>query len=102
MSALLARKNVFHQKGKLILSVLSIGASLAMILLLLGFREGLYSALTAYVDNLDVDLIATQSGNEGVVSANSVLPSGIHNELEELAGAEEAGHIVVAGVIFTI
>jgi putative ABC transport system permease protein len=73
-----------------------------MILLLMGFREGLYSALTAYVDNLDVDLIATQSGNEGVVSANSVLPSGIHNELEELADAQEAGHIVVAGVIFTI
>jgi putative ABC transport system permease protein len=102
MSARLAWKNVFHQKGRLTLSVLSIGASLAMILLLMGFREGLYSALTAYVDNLDVDLIATQSGNEGVVSANSVLPSGIHNELEELADAQEAGHIVVAGVIFTI
>ncbi len=102
MSAPLARKNVFHQKGKLILSVLSIGASLAMILLLLGFREGLYSALTAYVDNLDVDLIATQSGNEGVVSANSVLPSDIHNELERLVDAKEAGHIVVAGVIFTM
>jgi putative ABC transport system permease protein len=68
----------------------------------MGFREGLYSALTAYVDNLDVDLIATQSGNEGVVSANSVLPRGIHNELEELADAQEAGHIVVAGIIFTI
>lgn len=102
MSVSLARKNVFHHKGKLILSVLSIGASLAMILLLMGFREGLYSALTAYVDNLDVDLIATQSGNEGVVSANSVLPGGIHNELEELSDAEEAGHIAVAGVIFTI
>jgi putative ABC transport system permease protein len=73
-----------------------------MILLLLGFREGLYSALTAYVDNLNVDLIATQSGNEGVVSANSVLPSDIHNELEGLADAREAGHIAVAGVIFTI
>ena len=102
MSVPIARRNTFFQKGKLILSVLSIGASLAMILLLLGFREGLYSALTAYVDNLDVDLIATQSGNEGVVSANSVLPSGIHDELEELADAQEAGHIVVAGVIFTI
>ncbi|MEX2161561.1 MAG: FtsX-like permease family protein [Anaerolineales bacterium] len=101
MSASLAWKNVFHHKGKLILSVLSIGASLAMVLLLLGFREGLYAALTAYVNNLDVDLIATQSGNEGVVSANSVLPGGIHNELEELADAREAGHIAVAGVIFT-
>ncbi len=102
MSVPVARRNVFFQTGRLVLSVLSIGASLAMILLLLGFREGLYSALTAYVDNLDVDLIATQSGNEGIVSANSVLPSDIHNELETLANAKEAGHIVVAGVIFTI
>ena len=73
-----------------------------MTLLLIGFREGLYAALTAYVDNLDVDLIVTQSGNEGVVSANSVVPGGIHNELEAITDAEEAGHIAVAGVVFII
>jgi len=100
MSAPLAWKNTFHHKGKLILSVLSIGASLAMILLLLGFREGLYAALTAYANNLGVDLIVAQSGVKGIVSSSSALPIDIHAEIEELAGANEAGHIITAGVIF--
>lgn len=100
MSVALARKNVFHQKGKMILSILSIGASLAMILILLGFREGLYAALTAYINNLNVDLIVAQDGVSGLVSSSSVLPSDIHGQLEDLAQAQEAGHIVVAGVIF--
>lgn len=101
MSVPVARKNVFHQKGKLILGVLSIGAALAMILLLLGFREGLYAALTAYVNNLGIDLIVAQNGVKGIVSSSSSLPMDLHAEIEELADAKEAGHIVTAGVIFT-
>jgi len=101
MSVPVARRNVFHHKGKLVLSVLSIGAALAMILLLLGFREGLYAAMTAYANNLGVDLIVAQSGVKGIVSSSSTLPIERHAQIEELAGAQEAGHIITAGVIFT-
>ena len=100
MKVPIARKNVFHQKGKLALSLLSIGASLALILILLGFREGLYAALTAYVNNMGADLIVAQNGVEGLVSSSSVLPTSIHAQIEELAGATEAGHVLVAGAIF--
>jgi putative ABC transport system permease protein len=61
----------------------------------------LYATLTAYVDNLDSDLILAQSGVEGLFSSDSTLPLGLHDEVVRASGATEAGHILLADVIFT-
>jgi len=102
MSVPLTTRNLLHEKGKLALSVAGVAASIALILLLLGFREGLYATLTAYVDNLDSDLIIAQSGVEGLFSSDSTLPLDIHDKAVQASGAVEAGHILLADVIFTV
>ena len=94
-------RNLLHEKGKLALSVAGVAAAIALILLLLGFREGLYATLTAYADNLDTDLIVPQSGVEGLFSSDSTLPLALHHEAVQATGATEAGHILLADVIFT-
>ncbi len=101
MSVPLTRRYIFHERGKLALSVASVAASLALILLLLGFREGLYATLTAYVDNIGADLIVAQSGVQGMFSSNSAVSLSLHDNAVAAANATEAGHILLADVIFT-
>lgn len=101
MTVPIARRNLMHEKGRLVLSVAGIAASLALILLLLGFRAGLYATLTAFVDNLGADLIVAQSGVQGMFASDSTVPLLLHDEAVAAAGAREAGHIVVADIIFT-
>jgi len=102
MTVPLARRNLLHEKGKLLLSVLGVGAALTLIVLLLGFREGLYATLTAYVDSLDADLIVAQSGVKGFFASNSAIPAAIHDDIAAASGAVETGHVLVADVIFTV
>ena len=101
MTVPIARRNLMHEKGRLLLSVAGIGASLALVLLLLGFRAGLYATLTAFVDNLGADLIVAQSGVQGMFASDSAVPLTLHDDAVAAAGAREAGHIVVADIIFT-
>lgn len=101
MSVPLVRRNLLHEKLKLLLSVLGVAAALTLIVLLMGFREGLYATLTAYVDCMDADLIVAQSGVKGFFASNSAIPASIHDEIDAASGAAETGHILVADVIFT-
>jgi len=67
MSVPLARRNLLHEKGKLVLSVFGVAAALTLIVILMGFRDGLYATLTAYVDNIGADLaVVGASGLRGV------------------------------------
>lgn len=101
MTVPLARRNLLHEKGRLLLSVAGIASALALILLLLGFRQGLYVTLTAFVDNVGADLIVAQSGVQGMFASDSAVPLSLHDDAVAAAGAKEAGHIVVADIIFT-
>lgn len=61
----LALRNLIHDRDKLILQVVGIAAALALIVLLLGLRQGMFVSLTAYIDNTGADLIISQLGVEG-------------------------------------
>ncbi len=95
------RRNLFFEKGKLALSITGVASALALIFLLMGFRSGLYATLTAFVDNIGADLIIAQSGVQGMFSSNSALPLDLHEQAAKIVGASEAGHILVADIIFT-
>ncbi len=101
MSVPLARRNLFHEKGKLALSVAGVAAAITLILLLMGFRTGLYATLTAFIDNIGADIIVAQSGVQGMFSSNSAIALDVHDEIAAVAQATEAGHIIVADIIFT-
>jgi len=99
MTIWLAWRNLLYQKGKLVLGPLSVGASLTLIMLLTGFRDGLNSAVTAYIDHMDADLMITQSGGHERLTS-SALPAAIHDELAATAGAVETEHVLSADIIF--
>lgn len=101
MSVPVVRRNLLQEKGKLALSVAGVGAALTLILLLLGFRAGLYATVAAFANNLGADLVVGQSGVQGMLSANSIVPLSLHADVAAAARAGEAGHILIAGTIFT-
>lgn len=101
MSVPVARRNTLHQKGKLVMSVLSMIAAISLIMLLVGLRAGMYATITAFVDHLGADLVVAQSGVKGIFSSDSSVAADIHAELEQEVGAVEGGHILVADIIFS-
>ena len=102
MSVPLARRNLFHEKGKFVISIMGTAAAIALILIIIGFRAGLYASVTSYIDNLDADLILAQSGVRGMYSSNSAVDASIHDDAQSAVNATEASHIIVADVIFSI
>ncbi len=101
MSVPLARRNLAHHKGKLLLHVLGIAATLALILILFGFREGMYGSISAYADHLDADVIIAQEGVTGFFSSRSSIPASLHEPLAESAGATEIEHVLISSIILT-
>ena len=51
MSVAITRRSLLYEKGKLGLHVAGIAAALMLIMLLLGFWDGMYTSLTAYIDH---------------------------------------------------
>lgn len=101
MNVPVARRNALHEKGKLAIGVLSVAASLAMLLLVVGLRAGLYATMTAFVDNIGADLLVAQEGVQGLFSSDSAVALDRHEEIRDVSGASEAGHVVVADIIFS-
>ena len=48
---LLARRNLFRDRTRFLLSVLGVAVSVGLILLLAGYRAGVYRQASAYLDN---------------------------------------------------
>jgi putative ABC transport system permease protein len=101
MQVPIAQRNLFSDKGKLILHVAGIVATLMLIFLLLGFRDGMYTSLTAYIDNANADMIVAQVGSRGLFYANSGMSAVLHQNLDEMAGTAEVDHILVGDTIFS-
>ncbi|MCA9910674.1 MAG: ABC transporter permease [Anaerolineae bacterium] len=101
MSVPIVRRSLWHDKSKLTLHIVGIAASLMLITLLVGFREGMYASLTAYIDHAGADLVVSQIGSRGLFYANSGLPATLHQDIETVPGTTEIDHVVVGDTIFT-
>jgi len=101
MSVLIAQRNLLSDKGKLTLHIAGIAATLMLVILLLGFRDGMYTSLTAYIDNIGADLIVSQMGSRGLFYANPGLSTVLHQELETTIDTTQIDHILVSDTIFS-
>ncbi len=97
MSVPLAWRNLIHEQSKLILSMMGVAVALKLIVLLIGFRDGMYASLTAYYDHLPADLVVAQSDT----TLAGTIPATIHDKLAAISGAVATEHGIAAGVIFT-
>lgn len=82
----LARKNLFAEKTRLIMSISGVAFAVLLILVLGGLYRGWQTKITAYIDSLDTDLVVGQAGSADTTHSMSFLPATLTNELQQVPG----------------
>jgi putative ABC transport system permease protein len=98
----LARRNLFQNKTRLLLSAAGVALSVMLILVLGGFLSGVYRQATAYLDSTPGSVVVAQEGVRNFFAANSVLPPGTVESVRETEGVSRAIPIAFQFVIFEL
>lgn len=83
---LLARRNLFRDRTRFLLSVLGVGLAIMLVLLLAGFETGLYRQLSGYLEQTPGSLVVAQEGVTESIAVTSVLPPGALTRIEQTEG----------------
>ena len=70
---LIARRNLFRDRTRFALSVLGVAVSIALILVLAGYRAGVYRQASAYLDNSPGTIMVAEKGIRDFLGTSSVL-----------------------------
>src|SRR3990170_3571416 len=97
---LLARRNLFRDRTRFLLSVLGVAVSVGLILLLAGYRAGVYLQSSAYLDNTPGSVIVAERGIRDFLGTSSILPAGATEAVRNTPGVARAIPIVSQFVIF--
>ena len=98
----LARRNLFQNKTRLLLSAVGVALSVMLILVLNGFLSGVYRQATAYLDSTPGSVVVVQEGVRNFFAANSVLSTGTIESVSEAEGVSRAIPIAFQFVIFEL
>ena len=97
---LLARRNLFRDRTRFLLSILGVAVSVGLILLLSGYRAGVYRQASAYLDNTPGSVVVAEQGIRDFLGTSSVLPPGALEAVWSTAGVERVIPVVSSFVIF--
>ncbi|MFN8520953.1 MAG: ABC transporter permease [Chloroflexota bacterium] len=99
---LIARRNLFRDRTRFALSVLGVAVSIALILVLAGYRAGVYRQAAAYLDNSPGSLVVAERGVRDFMGTNSILPPGAVEAVEVAPGVERVIPVVSRFVLFDL
>ena len=97
---LLARRNLFRDRTRFLLSVLGVAVSVGLILLLAGYRSGVYRQASAYLDNTPGSVVVAERGIRDFLGTSSVLPPGAAEAVRQTPGVDRVIQVVSQFVIF--
>ena len=97
---LLARRNLFRDRTRFALSVLGVAVSIGLILLLAGYRSGVYQQSSAYLDNTPGSVVVAERGIRDFLGTASVLPPGAEEAARGSAAVDRVIPVVSQFVIF--
>lgn len=97
---LLARRNLFRDRTRFALSVLGVAVSIGLILLLAGYRAGVYAQSSAYLDNTPGSVVVAERGIRDFLGTSSALPAGAEEAARTTAGVERVITVISQFVIF--
>lgn len=86
-----ARKNLFAEKTRLIASVSGVAFSILLIIFLMGVYNAFGALSTAYIDNMDADIIVGQEGVTDMFHTFSVLGTEKISQVERVSGGNAYG-----------
>ncbi len=97
---LLARRNLFRDRTRFLLSVLGVAVSIGLILLLAGYRSGVYRQASAYLDNTPGTIVVAERGIRDFLGTSSVLPPNAIEAVEATPGVARVIPVISQFVIF--
>lgn len=86
----LARKNLFEDRRRALLSVVGVGLSLVLVLVLNGIYAGAMRQVTAYIRNSPADVFVAQQDVRTMHMTQSVLPAGTVEAVRRVDGVDWA------------
>lgn len=98
----LARRNLAAEKRRVAVSLLGIGACVALILLLQGLWNGTRAQISAYPDNSRAGLFVGAVGARNLASDRSTLPAELAQDIGHLDGVSSASPIGARFVILDL
>ena len=97
---LLARRNLFRDRTRFLLSVLGVAVSVGLILLLSGYRAGVYRQASAYLENTQGTVVVAEKGIRDFLGTSSVLPADAIEVVQSTPGVDRVIPVVSQFVIF--
>ncbi len=99
---LLARRNLAHDRIRLVLSVMGVALSVMLILLLSGYLAGIYRQASAYLDNTPGSIVVAQKGVRTFAGSSSFLSSDVLDAVRSVPGVERAVPIVMQSAVLEL
>ena len=96
----LARRNLLTDPMRFLLSVLGVAVSTALIILLAGYRSGVYAQASAYLDHTEGSVVVAERGIQDFLGTSSALPSGAEKAVREAPGVRRVIPVVSQFVVF--
>ncbi len=86
----IAWRNLFQEKGRLLISIGGVAFSVTLIVILAGLYQGWRTKIGEYIRTVPADIWVMQSGSEELFHTPSVLPLSIGNKLTSIEGVASA------------
>ncbi len=90
----IARKNLFHEKGRLIISVGGVAFSTMLIVILIGIYYGVFTESTMYLAKTKADLWVGQEGIHDTWHTYSLLPRGLDGVIKQVGGVKDVHEFI--------
>lgn len=104
----IARKNLFQDKGRFLISIGGVAFAVLLILVLQGLYQGWDEKITVYIDSVDSDLWVVKEGTQDMFHTLSIIPeinlSGekIEDKIKEIEGVKEVDKLFGRGIMAEI
>lgn len=90
----LARRNLLAERRRVLMSVLGVGAAVALVLLLQGLWSGTRLQISAYHDNVGAELYVAQQGTKNFGTDNSRVPLSVADRIDDLGGVDGTAPVI--------
>lgn len=102
MKISIARKNLFHEKTRFMISVGGIAFAVMLILILLGLYRGWNEKAVEYQTKVKADIWVVQNGVKDMSHSVSLLPNGYKDQITAVRGVRSVDMVLVRRVIFKL
>lgn len=99
---LLARRNLTHDRVRLVLSITGVALSVMLILLLSGYLAGIYRQSATYLENAPGSVVVAQQGVRTFAGSSSFLSSDVLDSVRTTPGVAQAVPIVMQAAVLEL